>query len=240
MNSILKNVLVVVVIVLLVGFILKVAGFNMFGPNEAVNTTNTEQSSSTSASNSINTANSGGSKSTGTSGASTASTAPLSNDALMALINNASIIRVPNTGVDVSLYQGGSNFADGAVSGHVSIDHMLGKVPTDSGYDVFVDMTVTTTGKTSIIHYVALFRNLGQAVVFTSAAPVGDRLILQNVTALLDKNVITKKPVSYMTSSVGYALNLSYLDRKNGESYATTPTLPKTMSFTVKNHIVSK
>lgn len=245
MNSILKNVLVVVVIVLLVGFILKVAGFNMFGPNEAVNTTaNTEQSSSTNASNgasnSTNTANSGGSKSTGTSGASTASTAPLSNDALMALINNASIIRVPNTGVDVSLYQGGSNFVDGAVSGHVSIDHILGKVPTDSGYDVFVDMTITTAGKTSIIHYVALFRNLGQAVVFTSAAPVGDRLILQNVTALLDKNVITKKPVSYMTSSVGYTLNLSYLDRKNGESYAMTPTLPKTMSFSVKNHIVSK
>lgn len=243
MNSILKNTLITIAIILLVVFILKMAGYSVFNSNTSQNTDTTldmEQASSTNSSGEV------GNKTTTKAGSGAVTTnsstgsKPLSNDTLMALINNASIIRVPNTGVDVSLYQGGSNFVDGAVSGHVAVDHMLGKVPTDSGYDVFVDMSITTTGKTSITHYVALFRNLGQAVVFTSAVPIGDRLILQNITALLDKNATTKTPVSYMTSSVGYTLSLTYLDRKNGENYSTTPSLSKTMSLTVKNHIVSK
>lgn len=243
MNSILKNTLIGIVIILLIVFILKLAGYNVFNSNTSQDTNSaldTEQASSTDSSGEVG---GGTGTKTGSGAVSTNSSTGskvLSNDALMALINNASTIRVPNTGVDVSLSNGGSNFTDGPTSGHVSIDHILGKVSTDSGYDVFVDMIITTTDKTSAIHYVALFRNVGQAVVFTSAVPIGDRLILQSVTPVPDKSVTTKTPTSYMKSSIGYFLNLAYLDRKNGEAYSTTPTSAKTLSLHVKNHIVSK
>jgi hypothetical protein len=35
-------------------------------------------------------------------------------------------------------------------------------------------------------------------------------------------------------------VTVSYLDRKNGEPFTTVPSLLKTISMRVKNHIISK
>jgi hypothetical protein len=156
----------------------------------------------------------------------------------MALMNVARI-RVPQTGVDVTLNQGQADFTDGAVKGHVVLGRILGRVPTDSGYDVFVAMTVTTSGS-GVMHYVVLFRNVGQAVMYTSTAFIGDRVILTGVIAEPDKSTPYGKSQFYMISATGYSLTVSYLDRKNAEPLTTTPTLAKTVTLHVKNHIVSK
>jgi hypothetical protein len=88
----------------------------------------------------------------------------LSDNQLMSAINN-SLIRVPQTGVDVSLVGGSANFVDSSVKGKVSIDNILRKVQTDDGIDVFVAMTVTIEGRPAIMRYIAVFNNKGQSVL---------------------------------------------------------------------------
>ena len=162
----------------------------------------------------------------------------LSDSLLISAINN-SLIRVPQTGVDVSLVGGSANFADSSVKGKVSIDNLLRKVQTDDGIDAFVAMTITIEGRPAIMRYVAVFNNKGQSVLFKSSVLVGDRLIINSVTASEESSVIAK-PLIQMPSSRGYIAIISYLDRKNGEPFTTAPSLLKTISMRVKNHIISK
>jgi hypothetical protein len=162
----------------------------------------------------------------------------LSDNQLMSAINN-SLIRVPQTGVDVSLVGGSANFVDSSVKGKVSIDNILRKVQTDDGIDVFVAMTVTIEGRPAIMRYIAVFNNKGQSVLFKSSILVGDRLIINSVTASEESSVIVKS-LAYMPSATGYLVTVSYLDRKNGEPFTTVPSLLKTISMRVKNHIISK
>ena len=100
-------------------------------------------------------------------------------------------------------------------------------------------MNVVIDGRPSVMRYVALFNNKGQSVVFKSSTLIGDRIIITSVIPAKDTSVIVK-PLPYMTSTLGYTVVVSYLDRKNGEPFATTPSLLKTVSLRVKSHIVSK
>ncbi len=162
----------------------------------------------------------------------------LSDILLISAINN-SLIRVPQTGVDVPLVGGSALFVDSSVKGKVSIDNLLRKVQTDDGIDVFVAMTVTIEGRPALMRYVAVFNNKGQSVSFKSSVLVGDRLIINSITAYEESSVIGK-PLAYMLSSTGYVVTISYLDRKNGEAFTTVPSLLKTVSMRVKNHVISK
>lgn len=241
MNQTLKTVLIIVVAVIILGLIFKAAGWYVAdrtvleNDQSALNGTSTG-SKSTSAG--ITTSSSISNSSAGSAG--TKSAQAMTHAQLMALIDR-SIIRVPGTGVDVSLSNGQASFTDGAVKGRITVEKILGKVLTDSGYDVFVDMTLSKEGQLAVVHYVALFRNLGQGVLYTSSVSIGDRLILNGIiSAQPDKSVTVKVASSPMSSTIGYTITLSYLDRKNGESATTTPSLLKNMNLRVKNHIVAR
>ena len=252
MNLTLKRISVVLAIILLVVLVIKLVEYSMSSGNitQSVdvsglsnNLGDTTSMSSTSESSSSSFDKNGINVKAGTSGFTGGSvivTKVPSDSTLLSLIKNATTIRVPNTGVDIALSQGEGNFVDGAVSGHVSIGNMLGKVSTNDGYDIFVDMFIATAGKFSITHYVALFHNVAQAVAYTSAVSIGDRLVLKNVTLVPSKTLVNKNTTTYLLSSVEYTMDLSYLDRKNGEVDTVTPTVAKDMSLYVKNHIVSK
>jgi hypothetical protein len=174
------------------------------------------------------------------SGGTKAQTGSIPSDAsLMSLISVANL-RVPTTGVDVTLAGGAANYTEGSAKGRVSVDRILAKVPTDSGYDVFTDMTMIQDGKSSVIHYVALFRSVGQGIQFTSAVSIGDRVGLVSVTAAANASASVTSPKSYMVSANGYNATLSYLDRKNGEAVTASPSVMKTKVIFVKDHLINR
>jgi hypothetical protein len=241
MNSTLKVALLVLGIVLLVGAIFSYEGWHFSTTQSATPNELGSSDTSATADKTSNDSSGAGTKTGGSSGtgATTKVSNELSDATLFAVISNT-LIRVPQTGVDVALTNGQADFVDSSTKGHVSISRVLTKVPTDSGYDVFVDMTVTIQGRPQVEHYVALFHNLGQSALFTSSALIGDRLTLTGAVAVPDKSVMLKNPQSFMTSSLGYTLNVSYLDRKVGEPFTTAPTVLRSISLHVKNHSVSR
>jgi hypothetical protein len=244
MNKTAKTSLIVLGAIVIIGILFNLNGWSV-GENKTVvdgQYGNLNGSQSDSSSTNSSDGSNGQTKTTTTTTTSTTNkqTAAVPSDSsLLALIGNTTL-RVPQTGVDVKLNAGEANFTDSAVKGHVSIGRVLGKVPTDSGYDVFVDMSISQDLKPAVIHQVALFRYVNQVVSYTSAVSIGDRLGLYSITAIPDASTEIKPPQSFMTSSIGYTLTLSYLDRKNGEPLTTAPSLPKTMSLRVKNHVVAK
>lgn len=182
----------------------------------------------------------GASTNAGANGGAGAQTGSVPSDAsLMSLISVANL-RVPGTGVDVTLAGGAANYTEGSAKGRVSVDRILAKIPTDNGYDVFTDMTMVQEGKSSIIHYVALFRSVGQGIQYTSAVSIGDRVGLVSVTAAANTSASVTSPKGYMVSANGYNATLSYLDRKNGEAVTVAPSLMKTKVLVVKNHLINR
>lgn len=241
MNSTTKTVTIALVVILILGLVGWSQGWRFGGSDTVVDGEYSLENGSSTANTNGSTKTTTGTNKTGSTKTSTATnnqTTVLSDSALMSLMNVARI-RVPQTGVDVYLAQGQADFTDSVVKGHVALGRILGKVPTDVGYDVFVEMKIQTTGP-AVLEYVALFRNVGQAVQYTSAVSIGDRLTLVGITATPDKSVMVNPPQSYMSSSIGYNLAVAYLDRKNGEPMTTSPSLAKSMPLRVKNHILSK
>lgn len=241
MNSTTKTVVIALVVILVLGLVGWSTGWRFGASDTVVDGEYSLENGSSTANTNGSTNTTTGTNKTGSTKTSTVTNnqgTVLSDSALMSLMNVARI-RVPQTGVDVNLAQGQANFTDSTVKGHVALGRILGKVPTDVGYDVFVEMTITTSGP-AIIEYVALFRNVGQGIQYTSAVSIGDRLTLVGVTATPDKSVKVNAPQSYMSSSIGYNLAVAYLDRKNGEPMTASPSLAKSMPLRVKNHILSR
>ncbi len=246
MNSNLKTVLIIVTAVVVVGIIFSVAGMNPFGKSAAdlQNGSTIEDGDMSASSTSVNGVGATGSNSSKTKTTSTSRQTSLpvapSDASLLALINTAKI-KVPVTGAEVTLSGGVANYTDSAIKGKVTIGKILGKVATDSGYDVFVEMTVTQDRQLAEIKHVALFRNVGQAVMYSGAISIGDRVILNSVTATPnEKAAYQPKQLAYMISATGYNLSVSYLDRKNGEPDTATPTLSETVVLHVQNHILAR
>ncbi|MCF7865438.1 MAG: hypothetical protein K9M11_02960 [Candidatus Pacebacteria bacterium] len=238
MNSKTKISLIVVGAIVLIAILFSVNGWSLTGSKNVVDDQYSDLNSSTDGSND---SGPGVPKAAGnnTSGTSKQTSTLQSDAVLKTLIGNVAL-RVPQTGVDVKLNGGEADFTDSAVNGHISVGRILAKVPTESGYDVFVDMSISTKSTPSIIHYVALFRVVNQVAGYTSSVSIGDRIALTSIVATPDVSIEVRKPQSFMTSSIGYILTLTYLDRKNGEPLTTPPSLAETMSLHVKNHIVSK
>jgi hypothetical protein len=165
-------------------------------------------------------------------------------DATLTQMINASKVRVPQTGADIALTAGQGSYTNGTTKGQVSMGSILGKVTTTDGYDVFVNMGLTSTdsGKTTSENYVALFNMKGDVATYTSAVLIGNGLPVTGVDARKDPSVATGgTPVSpYFDSAKGYLLMVTYLDRKNGEPTTTTPSLTKDFTAHVKNHVISK
>lgn len=184
---------------------------------------------------------------TGKSGVTTTTTTTSTNNSTTAGLSDADVammiasakISVPQTGVDVALTNGGADFTDSSVSGHISSGPVLSKVQTDNGMDVFTDMTITKKGQPQILHYLAAFHVVGTTVSYTSAVLIGDRLTLLGAVASKG-SAYTSPASSPLKSTDPYTLTLNYLDRKNGEPLTTTPSVAKTVSLRVLQHRVSK
>lgn len=163
----------------------------------------------------------------------------ISDSALAMMVGN-SLVRVPQTGVDVALTAGNADYTNGSTKGHISIGKILGRVSTDNGTDVVAEMTLTKSLSPNVFKYVAMFHNVGQTVTFTSAVLIGDRVQISSITVSADKSAtVDQKPTNFMTSSVGYNLAVSYLDRKNGEPFSADPTVQESKIIRVKNHILA-
>ncbi|MES3006007.1 MAG: hypothetical protein V4664_03620 [Patescibacteria group bacterium] len=227
MSSTVKNTIVVAVVVIVILALFFV--FRNKSDQEAV--VGSEDGTSTVSS-------SGGTSNGGTNTSNPSSPIGMSDETLNTLLDSA-LIRVPSTGIDVALTKGTANFTNGTIKGTLTRGKIFGKIPTENGYDVFTNLVITTQNSSSSVSYVALFKVSGGIVTYTSAVMVGDRVVVQGVLAIADPNAPLTTPQQYFNSDTTYILNINYLDRKNGESITTTPTVSKTVQARVKNHLVT-
>jgi len=237
MSSTTKNTLIVIIVIIIV-VALFYAFRGSFSPSNSGNDLNATTTVTTTTGGTVGTVGSGGNG--GSTGGSGTAALWFDNDATLGSVLASAAIRVPTTGVEVALTQGNADYTSGSVKGHVTIGRVLAKVPTNDGYDIFTDMVLTTPGSATMMHYVALFKVVGQGLNYTSAVMVGDRLNIQSVSPKADPSVKITEPQSYMNSQLGYILTINYLDRKNGEPVSATPTVQKSVEVHVKNHIVTK
>jgi hypothetical protein len=163
------------------------------------------------------------------------------NTTLKAMLDNSSL-RVPETAVDVVLRNGSAAYTNGQVKGTVMLGQILGKTKVEAGYDVFVEMTVTSNTVPGQKR-VAVFYLTNAGTKFTSSAIIGDRVMLRSLTITDDANVSPQyrfENLNMRFANIAYKVAVNYLDRRNGESATTTPTVPRDVQFSVKNHIISK
>lgn len=207
--------------------------------------TATSTASSTNPDGSPATGSSGSSGSNGASGSQSQMTqldAIAANDStLKGMLDNSSV-RVPDTAVDVVLKGGTASYMNGQVRGTVTLGKILGKTKVEAGYDVFVEMTLTS----NIIpgqKRVALFNLTNAGTKYGSSVIIGDRVILQSLNISDDPRVSAQykyENLNMRFANVAYVVKVNYLDRKNGEPATATPSLAKDIQFSVKNHIISK
>jgi hypothetical protein len=235
MTSTARNTLVIVIAVVVL-----IVLFFMFRDEVVPNNTDNSSNSTTTVSvNGTDTSTNGTNGVNGTNANVGAATTLVNNAVALNSLLDTALVRVPNTGVDVALTRGEATFTNGTAKGTVKRGPILGKVQTNDGYDVFTDMTIVMENTVATIHYVALFQVMGSAVSYTSAAVVGDRLLLQSVTARADANA-TVAPSQIMSTPKGYILTVNYLDRANGQAMTTAPSIAKTLDLRVKGHLISR
>ncbi len=148
-------------------------------------------------------------------------------------------IRVPSTGADVWLKNGYAEFVYGNVSGHVTLGPVIGKVVTNDGDDIFLDMTLSTDKTTEVNHYLAVFNVNGTLVKYSSSLFIGSRLSFQSVSALVNQATIIKGKQNIMNSTIGYILTVNYLSLNDGEPVTAAPSVPRSITVHVKNHIIT-
>jgi hypothetical protein len=230
MNSRLKTTLIVIGLIVVVWAIFAMAGGNnsptVTGDNNASTSVQADRST-------------GLPKTSGNYKAQDTTSTGLISDSALAMIIGNTLITVPQTGVDVALSAGNADYTSGSSKGHVSIGKILGRITTDNGTDVVTEMTLTKYNSLATFKYVAMFHNVGTNVTYTSSILIGDRVTISGITVSADKSVTMNPSQKYMSSSLGYNFMVSYLDRKNGEPLTTTPSVPKSVTVHVKNHILA-
>lgn len=241
MDSKTKNIIWVIVAIVVVLFIISLF---VKGPSYTANINDQNATTTVVDNDAILGTDKAGTK-TNTGGSVTSSGINLEDNKVLATVISNAFIRVPQTGVDVTLTGGKATYSDsnGRVQGTVEVGKILGWAKTDSGYDVFTDMSLTKTGQVQVLHYVALFNvKTSTSVKYTSAVLIGDRLPIISAVPFVDPSKQTAGSVgtTVMNSSTGYIVTISYLDRKNGEPITATPTLAKSVNANVRNHIVTK
>ncbi len=245
MNSTTKNTLYVVIAIVVIVIIIALVGKSGSSAPANQNATTTDSMATTTASATGGT-NTGSGSNVVSPDATTAAQAmaiKLQDKAFLAPLVGKVTMRVPQTGVDVTLVGGEANYTDtnGTTKGHVSVGPVVTSIRTTDGFDVFTDMTVTRNGEPQVQHYAALFHVVNpETVKFKSTVLIGDRLPITSIIAKADKSVQVNPSLSIMNSEVGYFVEVSYLTRKNGEPITAAPTLPKSISVNVKGHIASK
>lgn len=138
---------------------------------------------------------------------------------------NSSTVTIPDTSFAVALTDGKADFSDSLVEGSVVVSDPFYTVKNGEVYDVFAVMTYNTGGFGEFVN-VALFQVVKGKAVFRGSYPVGDRVVV---------NDITKSSGDYED---GYAIDVNYMDRTPDESMADEPTDFKTLTLEIKNHMI--
>lgn len=176
---------------------------------------------------------------TGATNGQTSPDSGLTDAQLLQMIKTA-FVKVPTAGVDVALSNGSASYQSATEKGTIRVEKLLGKVFTNDGTDVFVDMTLQKTGTTPVVHYVALFKVQNQKAAYTSAVSIGDRVSITKVVALTEVGAPMTDQSNSISSQVGYRLTVYYLDHQTGTSFDTAPTIQKDVTARVKNHMINK
>lgn len=131
-------------------------------------------------------------------------------------------VGAPDVAGRVKLKNGIGDFSGGTVN-FVSF---LGLTPTSgNSADTFGSFAANYGGSGSFV-YVALFSSNSKGLVFQSRTnPLGDRIIIKSATA-------------FPSMTASYVLTVKYLERKPTDPMSTPPSVPKTVEFQVKNHII--
>ena len=176
MNSTLKTTLIVILVIVVIwaifGMIQKNNPSMMGRDNNASTSLQADRSTGTPANPSGST----------NSSVSNNTNSKVMSDSALAMIVGNTLITVPQTGVDVALTAGNADYTSGSVKGHVSVGKILGRITTESGTDVVVEMDLTKSGSPAISKYVAMFHNVGDKVTYTSAILIGDRVTVSTIT----------------------------------------------------------
>lgn len=138
---------------------------------------------------------------------------------------NSSMVTVPDTSFAVSLTDGKGEFSDSVTEGTVKVSEPIYSVKTKAGYDVFAVMTYNTGGSGEFVD-IAMFYVIKDKAVFRGSYPVGDRVVVDDITLASEKN------------KNSYTINVNYLDRTPEESMADEPTEFETLNFEVKDHMI--
>jgi hypothetical protein len=235
--------IVVIIVLILIVVAVGKNGSTVVDNYDFGNATSTGATSTNNGGNGTSNGN-GSSNSGNTNGGTVAGNSIINNDAMLkSLINNLGV-RIPETGMDIALANGVGNATVNNQKYTLTAGPILGKIKTDDGYDVFVDMTLVktsagTTG-TAKVKYLATYHVLNEVVLFKSAVIVGTNIEVRSITASADKSISVNTNQNMMSSTKGYILTVTYLDRKNGEPVTTAPTVSKTIVFNVKNHMATR
>jgi|SRR3989344_3558598 len=138
---------------------------------------------------------------------------------------NSSTVTIPDTSFAVGLTDGKADFSDPLVEGSVVVSDPFYTVKNGEVYDVFAVMTYNTGGSGEFVN-VALFQVVKGKAIFRGSYPVGDRVIVDDITKSLGEY------------EDGYAIDVNYVDRTADESMADEPTDFRTLTLEIKNHMI--
>lgn len=240
-----KNLNIYAIISLIV--ILLVAGYFLFwnksdmSDDMGTNTPDSMEDENINTGSNTNT-NTGGNTGANT-GSNTGATNNIMSDSMIMAMVNIAKVSVPTTGTDVALSNGMANLKIGSKDAEVRVGSIIGKYPTEDGYDVLVNMSLITdkAAKTVVpTSYVALFHVKGNTATFTSAVSIGTNIIVKSADAKADPSVTVATNQIQFDSVKGYDVIVNYLDRKTGEVATVTPTVSKDLAVNVKRHIITR
>lgn len=145
-------------------------------------------------------------------------------DQLLSFVNS-SMVTIPDTSFVVKLEDGKGEFSDSITEGTVTVSEPLYSVKGKSGYDVFAVMTYNTEGSGEFVD-IAMFYVVKDKAVFKGSYPVGDRVVVDDITLASEKN------------KNSYTININYLGRTPDESMVDEPTEFETLSLEIEDHMI--
>jgi len=148
-------------------------------------------------------------------------------DARLSMISavNSSTITIPDTSFAVALTDGKGEFSDSVTEGSVQISEPYYYVNSDGGQDAFAVMTYNTGGSGEFVA-IALFQTKDGKAVYRGSYPVGDRVMVKEISKISG-------------DQRNYVISVNYMDRSEDQPLAEAPDSPKTLTFNVDSHRIT-
>lgn len=135
-------------------------------------------------------------------------------------------VHVPDSEIVVKLGSGVQNFRKGVERGDIMWGDLFTATQTTGGYDVLSYVNVNHGGS-GTQQYLVIFHVTDKIVTHTSSVMIGDRIPVQSIT------------VQPGTTLDQYTVMVNYLERTPDQAMVDAPTVPKTASFAVVNHLIT-